>query len=334
MSTTYTAIDINELYKFANDHGIVEIVTRRKNGTMREYIHLVISRAESDSKKKAAQRLGEASGLLPQYASKLMNLEKVSMAIGIADLVLEAVNLCVTVAGFKIINKRMNDVMKELEKVGKTIREIHDVDVEKLFDEVVLTHADMLDRLENQKPFTTDQYMELVNKEYSLLNTLYRCFMRGLTADSTHVLYLISSLSSMLAATIMRFDEAYYFENRNRKTEGSRWHPNHERWMGIYKDLMSEKYQEQLQDYMFIERKFSQFETDLFVTANMDSYCRIIKYINDQHELLEKLDDRDLYESLKKAINNKAREDVEVIINNAEDISPDDRKQLLQALAA
>ena len=97
---------------------------------------------------------------------------------------------------------------------------------------------------------------------------------------------------------------------------------------------MSEKYQEQLQDYMFIERKFSQFETDLFVTANMDSYCRIIKYINDQHELLEKLDDRDLYESLKKAINNKAREDVEVIINNAEDISPDDRKQLLQALAA
>ena len=334
MSRDFVAKALEELKQFENKEGIIEIVTRRKDGTQREYIHLAISKVKSEEAKEALKEVAQQNNLASPNINKLEDLSKLSNAIGIATLVLEVVNLCATVAGFVIINKKMNDVMSQLEQLGHTLKDIHDVDVESLYDEVLLKHNDMLDRIKNGKEFTTDQYMNLVDKEYTLLKVLYKCFMKGLTTDATNVLYLINCLSSMLASTIMYFDESYFFENVRVASDGKPWHANHDIWTSIFDDLKSKEYQGRLQDYMFIERQFNQYETDLFIAVNMDSYSRIKKYISDKQELLMKIGDRGVYDKIQQLITEEARSELKEKIENDSMLSEPVKEECLLALSA
>ena len=60
--------------------------------------------------------------------------------------ILGVANLCTTVVGFVIINKNLNKISSSVQEVLDTVKNIHDINVNYKFQEVISEYKNMLDK--------------------------------------------------------------------------------------------------------------------------------------------------------------------------------------------
>ena len=94
----------------------------------------------------------------------------------------------------------------------------------------------------------------------------------------------------MLTVSIMYFDELYYYNNKDRISNGEYWHSSHNRWMSELDRLSSAEFISKIQDFGFFELNLSTFEIDEYYICLLNQARDFIQEINDNQSLIQAFD--------------------------------------------
>jgi hypothetical protein len=284
---------------------IIEIASRRKNGKFKAFTNVLLKDRNEDvlnAIKEATQNVNQLSA----SSKQLLNVLNTASASSAFSAALGAVNLCATVAGFAIVCNKLNKVEDKISDVAKKVLDAHEQETFYKFDMMLGDYKNMLDCKKVNNEYTEEKYRELIDNEYAILKLLMRIVNNDTCNNKNDILYTIISLSSMLAVTLSNFDEVYYFEHKDIQ----KWHSSHNDWTSIYDSLVSKEFIEKLQDFMFIEEGYNQYQTDLFVITFIDNIKEAKQFVIDKQQLIEKLDSTDQLNKLMDAINKDIANDI------------------------
>jgi hypothetical protein len=141
-------------------------------------------------------------------------------------------------------------------------------------------HTNMLDCEKKQQPYTEDQMRHLVDSEYNVLMLLVSAFQKDVSGNHSFLIESIFLLMNMLTASLLKFDQIYYYNNLHLLENESPWHLAHDKWMRSYDMLRQDWFIEKLQDYCILEVNMN--------TMEMDLYCsELEKHVIDAKEQIE-----------------------------------------------
>ncbi|MDI9519246.1 MAG: hypothetical protein QM266_07970 [Bacillota bacterium] len=304
-----------------SDKGYLEIAKRAKKGTIKTLQKFVLSDdfGKKDGVKEVVNKVLETTKAISKSTkiieSGISTLNKLSSF----NLVLNGMNLFATAATFAILNQKLNEINRKIDAVLDNAKKVEDINKTYKFNKVLSEYRNMLDYRKRNKDYTEEKYRKLVDDQYNVLKLLLASFKGDIVKDKEAILYAIISLSSMLGNTIINFDELYYYENKNHITNGRYWHESHDEWMRIYDELTDDKFKVILQDFMFLDLGYSQYEMDLFIEAVMDTFNEAKVKISDQQKLIEQLETKENYDLYKIKINEYVIKEIENAINSIED---------------
>jgi len=232
---------LEQLAKFMNDKGIFEIALRGEKKKFTQFVKVAIENLPQGeaSKQQMANKLFNAmNNANPLMGGLNLAGNGVNTAIGVKslkmlgeitklnqfNLILSGVNLCATCVGFAIMFKKLDKMSSKINEVLSAVKTSHKIYVQYEFKKVLSEHSNMLDSRRLQKPYSEEKMRELVDAEYNVLDMLIEAFLENSTGDEETLIFSIYSLASMLAASIMYFDEVYYFTNKENITDGKMWH--------------------------------------------------------------------------------------------------------------
>lgn len=291
MANTIVIKTIDELRRFVNEKGIIEIVTRDKGKKLKAFFKVAIDKAqagETEAKMDAVlsllsknTQLGEKSIQMLQGITKLSSL----------GLVLDGLNLCATLAGFAMMSKKLDGMSAQIDQVVQAVKEAEGIRTEFEFRKVLSWHSDMLDCRKKQKYYSEEKMRELVDAEYNTLGLLIRVFSSSVADDRESLLFSILSLASMLTVSIKFFDELYYFNNRDAIGNGDIWHLSHEEWVSVFDKLISVSFIEMVQDLGFFEKGLNTVENDWFYFSFLKQIKSLRQEIVDNQTLITTIDD-------------------------------------------
>ena len=291
-----------------------EAFTRQKNGKYKAFSKIILkgdNKEAIETIKIAVMKANQNIEKINKITTDITKAMNINNYIGGLNVFLNAANLCATAAGFVIVYKELNEVKTRINEVKEALLDTHEQEVFKDFDNVIDDYSDMLDSKKIDKEYSEDQYRELIKNEYSMIKLLIKMFTKSTCNNKHDVLYAIMSLSSMLACTLVNFDEVYYYNNK----EKQKWHLSHEKWMSIYDNLTSSDFIRSLEDYMFIEQNYNQYQTDMFVRSIIDSFSQSKQAIIDRQTLIQLKDSRNDYIDIIKNINQSVINDIDESIN-------------------
>ena len=230
---------IEQLMQFLNDKGVLEIAQRRKDQKFKKFQNVIIdpsllNRAQEQIQNEIKKALNINNDLIKSSLSKINAVTCLS-SVGI---ILEAVNLCTTCAGFIIM-----------------------------------------------------KMLILVDDEFNVLKMLIDTFLLETTNERNNLVLSIYSLASMLTVSIMYFDELYYYNNKDRISNGEYWHSSHNRWMSELNRLSSAEFISKIQDFGFLELNLSTFENDEYYICLLNQARDFIQEINDNQTLKDEINE-------------------------------------------
>ena len=286
-----------------------EAFNRQKNGKYSPFSKIILKDDSFEIQKAIKNGINSLSKNVEQLNKFSVDLSKqlnLTNALSTVSAVTGVLNLCATVAGFAIIHKDLKNTQESINSLAKTVLDEHDQETFYKFDKMLGTYKNMLDRKKIENEFSEDEYYELVNEEQAILKLLITIFNKSTSNSKNDILSAIVALSSMFACTISNYDEVYYFNHK----DVQKWHGYHEDWVEAYDSLLSKQFKNELYDFIFIDEKHNQYETDLIVEAIEKTFMEAKQSIKDKQTLIELNSTREEYSELTNMINQNVLDDV------------------------
>lgn len=320
MSEPLKITSLEQLLKYLNDNGVLEIAQRRKDKKFKPFQNVVIDTSSEKQQQELAQK---ASKLLKKSAKlnkhSLNLLTNVSRVQNIS-LLLNGLNLCATGVGFGIIfaklDKESNKITRQLNQLQSIVKQTQDLHNEAMFNTVLAEHMDMLDCQRRQRPYSEAQMRKLVDREHIVLSLLISSFQKGISEDNNATILAIFSLLAMFTVSLRTFDELYYFNNHEVLGEDA-WHLSHDRWMEVYDTLTSQWFIEKLQDHGTFETSLSTAEVDAYYISLLDQVKDCRCEIKDNQSLIVAMGDADLFRQYKELSTKEVVDSIEAAYREA-----------------
>lgn len=327
-------LDKDKLWELAlklskdNPKGVLEIFQRGKNGRCKDIVQYVLDKSGESTKEKITNGVNElikGQKALSKGISEVTNLQKETMnmlnnmqLLNKAGVLLSSTNLVATVAGFAIMNAKLQDIQISIDSLWDDVKKISDIDKDSIFESVVSEYSDMLDHRQTNRPYTQDRYRQLVSSEYNIINVFIKTLNSDLAYDPYTMLQSLFSMVLFFSATIILYDRVYYFENKGKASNGKIWHNDHDKWVKIFDHLESEELRKKVQDYAFIDKNLDSHTTDIFVSEFMNQIHSAKQGILDNQQLLLLCDKEEEIKQIDKTIDEEALEAIKQVIPSSE----------------
>lgn len=310
MSEVATISAIQDLYAFANEKGIVEIVIRGAHKRYKVFQKIAIDNLPQQEQEAVRQKIISLLEKNVANSEKAVSLIKNNLALnnksislisqisGMSKigLLLNGANLCATCAGFAMVitelKKVESNLSDQISKLDEDVKKINETWSNYKLREVLEEHNHMLDCFRIQKPFSEEQLRELVAAESNVLETLIEIYEKNVAVDKEGLLFSILSLLSMFTTALRYFDEIYYFNNHANIKDGD-WYTSHDEWMKVYGKLVGKPFVERYQDYAMLEAKMNTREADIFYISLIDQIKDLEQQVVDNQELVKAVGDQD-----------------------------------------
>lgn len=282
---------IEQLMQFLNDKGVLEIAQRRKDQKFKKFQNVIIdpslfNRAQEQIQNEIKKALNINNDLIKSSLSKINAVTCLS-SVGI---ILEAVNLCATCAGFIIMFEKLKKISGKVDALVNTVKSSNQIQTNFELNKILSEHANMLDSRKTKNDYSEEKMRILVDDEFNVLKMLIDTFLLETTNERNNLVISIYSLASMLTVSIMYFDELYYYNNKDRISNGEYWHSSHNRWMSELDRLSSAEFISKIQDFGFLELNLSTFENDEYYICLLNQARDLIQEINDNQSLIQAFD--------------------------------------------
>lgn len=286
------AIRIADANKLVGKDRIVEVVERYKNGKFKSFTkYLVEKNPQNEEIKSLVNNLG--------------NVTKSLEALTALNAVLGAANLCATVAGFAIMNEKLNEVNSNIEDVIDIIQNQYSIDLKEDFTKIKNDYDFILDEKRHNNPIGRKDFVEKINNQHALLQKLIECFCIYKTQSNNEaILLMILALSSMMCESIKYFNEEYFEEYSNENDINKKLYSIDE-WMKDYDAINSKQFINRIYELYFIDKGLNQTEanTSIFEIENMINEhvqsiydaIEMLKYSNDPEEFKKMLKEIDAF---------------------------------------
>ena len=308
---------VDELRKFLNEKGLMEIVLRAKNQKFKTFIKVALDQPqESEAKKqikKVMNLLNENNNLSLKNLNLLNNISKLNKL----NLVLNGLNLCSTWVGFAIMYEKLDRMSAQIADVVNVYKEANKIRIDFEFRKILSEHSNMLDCRKKQNYYTEEQMRELVDGEYNVLELLIDIFLSDISNDRDNLLFSILSLASMLSVSIIYFDEIYYFQNKEAIGDGNQWHMAHDKWVAIFDKLSSSKFIDTIQDCGLFKMGLNTIENDCFYISFYDRIRELKQDIEDNQFMIKEIDDKELFDIVVKKSSEEFQNEIEDILEKA-----------------
>lgn len=314
MSDPIVINTLEELFKYINKDGFIEIVLRDKKKKFKTFQKVIINNLQKNEEKELAEKALKTINNFTKMSEKnikmLNNISKISNM----GLILNGLNLCATCAGFAIIydklNKMSDEISQQFAHLENLVKKTSDIKTKLDFNITVSIHSNMLDCERKGQPFSEDKLYKLVNREYLLLEYLIDSFRQDISADNGNLIFLIMTVLSMFTAALQKYDELYYFNNSD-VLKDDPWHVDHKKWLGIYDTLSSQWFIEKLQDYASFETSLSTFGVDAYYISLLDQVADLKEEIEDNQKLIAAMGDIDIYRKYRELTKKEISDSIE-----------------------
>lgn len=302
---------IEQLMQFLNDKGVLEIAQRRKDQKFKEFQNVIIdpsllNRAQEQIQNEIKKALNINNDLIKSSLSKINAVTCLS-SVGI---ILEAVNLCATCAGFIIMFEKLKKISGKVDALVNTVKSSNQIQTNFELNKILSEHANMLDSRKTKNDYSEEKMRILVDDEFNVLKMLIDTFLLETTNERNNLVLSIYSLASMLTVSIMYFDELYYYNNKDRISNGEYWHSSHNRWMSELDRLSSAEFISKIQDFGFLELNLSTFENDEYYICLLNQARDFIQEINDNQSLIQAFDSDMDFKNYNKITNQTLKEEI------------------------
>ena len=322
MNGTIVIHTLEELKAFLDQNGILEIALRSKDKRFKAIQKILINDLSSGQEQglaeKVIQKLNKNS-LLSQKSFKLLtNVSK----IGKFGLMLNALNLCATCAGFAImyakLDKMSAEISQKLDQLLNKMGTIFDIQSGYEFNKVLSEHINMLDCERKQRPYSEDQLRHLVDREYNVLRLLIVSYQQDVSGDNEALIFSIFSLLAMFTVCLRKFDEIYYFNNHHIIGDENPWHSAHDIWLDLYNELSNEAwFIEKLQDYAVFEAGLTMVQTDAYCAALMEQVTDLREEVEDNDTLIRTFGDMEAFKAYQRLTTKEVADAVETAFREA-----------------
>lgn len=302
---------IEQLMQFLNDKGVLEIAQRRKDQKFKEFQNVIIdpsllNRAQEQIQNEIKKALNINNDLIKSSLSKINAVTCLS-SVGI---ILEAVNLCATCAGFIIMFEKLKKISGNVDALVNTVKSSNQIQTNFELNKILSEHANMLDSRKTKNDYSEEKMRILVDDEFNVLKMLIDTFLLETTNERNNLVLSIYSLASMLTVSIMYFDELYYYNNKDRISNGEYWHSSHNRWMSELDRLSSAEFISKIQDFGFLELNLSTFENDEYYICLLNQARDFIQEINDNQSLIQAFDSDMDFKNYNEITNQTLKEEI------------------------
>lgn len=302
---------IEQLMQFLNDKGVLEIAQRRKDQKFKEFQNVIIdpsllNRAQEQIQNEIKKALNINNDLIKSSLSKINAVTCLS-SVGI---ILEAVNLCATCDGFIIMFEKLKKISGKVDALVNTVKSSNQIQTNFELNKILSEHANMLDSRKTKNDYSEEKMRILVDDEFNVLKMLIDTFLLETTNERNNLVLSIYSLASMLTVSIMYFDELYYYNNKDRISNGEYWHSSHNRWMSELDRLSSAEFISKIQDFGFLELNLSTFENDEYYICLLNQARDFIQEINDNQSLIQAFDSDMDFKNYNEITNQTLKEEI------------------------
>ncbi len=325
MATTEVITALDQLKPYLNKNGVIEIARRGKYQRFTEFKNIILGNANSENVKEVASKLVSTINKNNNLNEGSTDLLELSSKLQVASVVLGALNLCTSCAGFVILSGKLNKVSGQINRIMESVNKSQNIQSNFEFNKALSEHNNMLDARKIKKYYTEEQMRQLVDYEYNVLKLLVDGFMNDLTEDKSNHIATIYSLAAMLTTSLKYFDELYYINNNENIAGDNVWHTSHDMWTSIFDVLLSKEFAVKIQDYCVLDNGLTTFETDRFYSSLCQQVEDMKTAINDNQILVKELGNTELVEAYENYINSEVASSIQEALEQTEGAMDDDK---------
>ena len=242
--------------------------------------------------------------LLERYAKGIAALSWVNIGLNVA-------NLCVNAAGFAIVNQKLNEVKEELNQMRATLNKLaasEDIKWLDQYERVISDYSYMLDCEKTGKPFSEEKLHDLSVNMYHTLDVLQKLFMQDAFNNNNALLDAIYALIPLFSQTLIRYDNVYYFSNKDHIRIGSKLPNDQSKWLNLFDSLYSDAFLDRIQDLCILEKRMSTREASQAVALSFYAVASAKQDVLDNEMILLGCRTKQDYELLEANMNQYAEE--------------------------
>ena len=315
MTDTVVIHTLDELIrKFGKEFEIV--VRNEKNKRFKEMFQVVYNKQNADNadeiRKTLENVLREFNKVDQAVIEQQDMLEHMNEGLQLANklelfnAVVGVVNVGVSIAGFIIIANKMNEISAQISEVLNTVKNAHEDETMYKFDKVIEQHQYMLSCMNDGTTYSESKFIDLIGEEKAILNLLRKAFINNTCASRESVLQATLCMASMLASSIVYFDNQYYYNHKS----SAGFYPFESNWILAFQLLREDDFIESLQDYFFLDLHRTQYETDLLTCSVLDHLNECEHAIKLEKSIVTELKSLEEYKEVKRIIAEKVNQDL------------------------
>ena len=312
MTDTVVIHTLDELIrKFGKEFEIV--VRNEKNKRFKEMFQVVYNKQNADEIRKTLENVLREFNKVDQAVIEQQDmLEHMNEGLQLANklelfnAVVGVVNVGVSIAGFIIIANKMNEISAQISEVLNTVKNAHEDETMYKFDKVIEQHQYMLSCMNDGTTYSESKFIDLIGEEKATLNLLRKAFINNTCASRESVLQATLCMASMLASSIVYFDNQYYYNHKS----SAGFYPFESNWILAFQLLREDDFIESLQDYFFLDLHRTQYETDLLTCSVLDHLNECEHAIKLEKSIVTELKSLEEYKEVKRIIAEKVNQDL------------------------
>ena len=312
MTDTVVIHTLDELIrKFGKEFEIV--VRNEKNKRFKEMFQVVYNKQNADEIRKTLENVLREFNKVDQAVIEQQDmLEHMNEGLQLANklelfnAVVGVVNVGVSIAGFIIIANKMNEISAQISEVLNTVKNAHEDETMYKFDKVIEQHQYMLSCMNDGTTYSESKFIDLIGEEKAILNLLRKAFINNTCASRESVLQATLCMASMLASSIVYFDNQYYYNHKS----SAGFYPFESNWILAFQLLREDDFIESLQDYFFLDLHRTQYETDLLTCSVLDHLNECEHAIKLEKTIVTELKSLEEYKEVKRIIAEKVNQDL------------------------
>ena len=290
-----------------------EFVRNEKNKRFKEMFQVVYNKQNADEIRKTLENVLREFNKVDQAVIEQQDmLEHMNEGLQLANklelfnAVVGVVNVGVSIAGFIIIANKMNEISAQISEVLNTVKNAHEDETMYKFDKVIEQHQYMLSCMNDGATYSESKFIDLIGEEKAILNLLRKAFINNTCASRESVLQATLCMASMLASSIVYFDNQYYYNHKS----SAGFYPFESNWILAFQLLREDDFIESLQDYFFLDLHRTQYETDLLTCSVLDHLNECEHAIKLEKSIVTELKSLEEYKEVKRIIAEKVNQDL------------------------
>ena len=332
--TTSETIEQLKRLGVLDDKGrVMEAVIRGKKKKFKSFPKIVFNatqNAEEVSKvEEAISLLNKNNQISIKNMQMVGNIAKVSQF----TMVLSGLNLFATVAGFALMNDKLNKVSNKISKVITLQKEIFGIQTVYDINKVVNNYSNMMDCRKTREYYSEKEMVNLVGDIWNALGMLMTVFNKDTSDNRMEVFFSMMSMASMLSASLKYYDEIYYFKHKDVISGDSVWHNDHDKWMATLDSMVSHEFISYIQDFGIFDLDMSTTENDCFYKSYIEQIYGLKQDVEDNQLLITSINDSELFTEYNSSINEEVRKEIREVLTEV-GIDPNQFENAIRASAA